>query len=704
MSRHTFSNGSVRALATLFAATALLSACSGPPTDASSDRPAPEKMLLDNANGVNWPAYGRTYGEQHFSPLTTVNDTTVGNLGLMWSLDLPAGNSVTQPLAIDGILYFATGYSVVHAVDAVSGKAMWTYDPKAPEAAGDRLRRAWGSRGIAYANGKIFTGTVDGRLIAINAYTGDEVWSQQTLKQGDVRYITGAPRVFDGKVIIGHGGADSGNTRGYVTAYDIQTGKKLWRFYTVPGNPAEDLEDPAYKMAAKTWAGEWWKVGGGGTVWNAMTYDAGTRTIILGTGNGAPWNRRARSKDTGDNLFLSSIVGLDAETGKYKWHYQVNPGETWDYNAAMDMHLADLPIGGKIRKVLITAPKNGFLYVIDRTNGKFISAERIAKVTWASGIDQKTGRPIEIPAARYPNGTKFEMWPGSSGAHSHFPSAFSPATGLIYIPLIESGLVYSDAGIDTAHWKRAPHAQYDFAVYPLLDESKKLAPSTSFLLAWNPITQTVAWKIPTPKKWNGGLMATAGNLVFQGQADGKFNAYNAKDGKLLWSFGAEAPVLAAPITYSAGGRQYVTVITGMGTTAGMDASALPLRVDYRTQPRRVLTFALGGKGALPRTEPAHVTAVADPDYRADPAAEMRGAMVFGQCMTCHGMGADAGGGMAPDLRASSVILSAEALSSVLHDGALVANGMPRFAEFTPQQREDLRQFLRSRAAAMRAGK
>lgn len=703
MSSHTFSSSSFRAWSAVCTAAALLSACS-PPEDASTARPAPEKMLLDNADGANWPAYGRTYGEQHFSPLTAVNDSTVGNLGLMWSLDLPPGNSMTQPLAVDGILYFATGYSVVRAVDAVSGKPMWTYDPKAPEAAGDRLRRAWGSRGIAYANGKIFTGTVDGRLIAINAYTGDEVWSQQTLEQGDVRYITGAPRVFDGKVIIGHGGADSGNTRGYVTAYDAQTGKKLWRFYTVPGNPARELADPAYKMAAKTWAGEWWKMGGGGTVWNAMTYDAGTKTIILGTGNGAPWNRRARSKGIGDNLFLSSIVGLDAQTGKYKWHYQVNPGETWDYNAAMDMHLADLPINGKIRKVLVTAPKNGFLYVIDRTNGKFISAEKIAKVTWASGIDPKTGRPIEIPAARYPDGKAFAVWPASSGAHSHLPSAFSPATGLIYIPVIESGMVYSDAGIDTAHWKRAPHAQYDFAVYPLLEESKKLAAPTSFLLAWNPVTQKAAWKIPTPKKWNGGLMATAGNLVFQGQADGQFNAYNAKDGTRLWSFAAQAPVLAAPITYTANGRQYVTVITGMGTTSGLDPSSNAMRVEYRTEARRVLTFALGGKATLPQSPPARFVAVTDPDYRPDPAAEMRGAMVFGQCMTCHGMEADGGGGLAPDLRTSSVILSPEALSSVLHDGALLANGMPRFRELTQQQRDDVRQYLRSRAAALRAGK
>ncbi|MET0545665.1 MAG: PQQ-dependent dehydrogenase, methanol/ethanol family, partial [Caulobacterales bacterium] len=549
-----------------------------------------EKILADSSSGRDWPAYGRTYGEQHFSPLTQISATNVKRLGLAWSLDLPPGNTITQPLAIDGMLYFTVGNSRIHAVDAASGKLLWVYDPKANEAAGKRLRSSWGSRGIAWWNDKIFTGAVDGRLIAVDAKTGRELWSQQTLQPGDLRYITGAPRVFDGKVIVGHGGADSADIRGYVTTYDADTGKFLWRFYTVPGDPAKGFEDDAQKMAAQTWSGEWWKYGGGGNVWNAMTYDAETDTILLGTGNGAPWNHRVRSAGKGDNLFLCSIVALDAKTGHYKWHYQINPGESWDYNASMDMHLADLSIQGKPRKVIVTAPKNGFLYVIDRLNGKLISAEKIAKVTWADRIDVKTGRPVETADARFPDGKTFELWPSPMGAHTNLPSAFSPKSGLVYIAVGEQGIRLNDRNIDPAKWKRKADGVTDFALNAGYGEPPMIMPATSALVAWNPISQKLAWKVPTPLFWNGGAMATAGDLVFQGQADGLFSAYKADTGERLWSMQAHGAVLAAPISYSVGGRQYVTVLTGMGLTAGINAFGLPRRFDYRTQERRVLTF------------------------------------------------------------------------------------------------------------------
>src|SRR5665213_1801033 len=361
-------------------------------SEATAAGSAADAQLQDNSDGHNWPAYGRTYGEQHFSPLTEINRPNVGTLKLAWSVDLPTGNSATAPLAVDGILYAATGYSIVRAFDARTGEGLWVYDPKATQVPG-HFRLGWGSRGLGYWHGKIYTGTNDGRLIAIDAKSGKPVWSVMTLDPNDNggRYITGAPRAFAGKIIIGHGGADVGSIRGYVTAYDAETGKQLWRFYTVPGNPADGFENKAMEMAAKTWSGPWWKYGGGGTVWNAMTYDAETDTIFLGTGNGSPWNRKIRSQGKGDNLFLCSIVALDAKTGAYKWHYQTNPGESWDYNAAMDMELADLTIDGKPRKVVMSAPKNGFLYVIDRTNGKLISVKKIAHVTWASRIDLRTG-------------------------------------------------------------------------------------------------------------------------------------------------------------------------------------------------------------------------------------------------------------------------------------------------------------------------
>jgi quinohemoprotein ethanol dehydrogenase len=657
-------------------------------------------QLLDGSDGADWPAFGRTYGEQHFSPLRTINDSNIGELGLAWSMELGLGNSVTGPLAVGGILYFASGYSLVHAVDAASGKLLWKFDPKAPEASGQKLRQGWGSRGIAYWNGKIYTGTQDGRLIAVNAATGRQLWSQMTVGKDDARFISGPPRVFDGKVIIGHGGADVGSIRGYVTTYDAETGRQLWRFHVVPGNPADGFENEAMAMAAKTWAGEWWKHGGGGTVWNAMTYDAEFDTVYLGTGNGAPWNHKIRSAGKGDNLFLSSVVALDAKTGRYKWHYQINPGETWDYNASMDMELAELNIGGRPRKVLMTAPKNGFFYVLDRANGKLISAEPFVTVNWASKIDLVTGRPVEMPGVRYEN-KPTTIRPTPVGAHSWLPMSFSPQSGLVYIPAIDLVATFDDRGITPANWRRKEGLALDYAVNAGIATDPS-TPTQSALVAWNPVTQKEAWRIPTPGHFNGGTMATAGNLVFQGQADSKFNAYDARTGKRLWSFAAGAPVVAPPITYTAGGRQYVTVLTGMGTSGAFFGPLLEqFGIDYRTQKRRVLTFAIGGTRQLPPRPVFVAKAVDDPDYRPNPAlAEAGGGIYNTRCVVCHG-GEAIAGGAAPDLRMSGAILSPEVFASIVQEGALVPSGMPRFEELTAQDQAALRQYVRDKAKALR---
>jgi len=660
--------------------------------------------LADDADGRNWAAFGRTYGEQHYSPLDEINAGNVARLGLAWSLDLPPGNSVTGPVVVDGVIYVASGYSVLRAIDAASGKVLWLYDPKVPEAAGRKLRTAWGSRGIAWWDGKVYTGTADGRLIAVDAKTGRPVWSVMTVHRDDVRYISGAPRVFDGKVIIGHGGADFGPLRGYVTTYDAQTGRQLWRFHTVPGDPAKGFEDAAMEMAAKTWAGEWWKHGGGGNVWNAFTYDAESDTIILGTGNGSPWNRRIRSADQGDNLFLCSIVALDAKTGAYQWHYQVNPGESWDYNSSMDMQLAELVIEGRTRKVLMTAPKNGFFYVIDRTNGRLISAEPIARVSWAERIDIATGRPVEVAGARYPDGGRFVMWPGPVGAHSWLPMAYSPKSGLAYVPVIEMATRYDDAGIDPRTWQRSPHRGVDGGAHvDFLAAAADPLNGTSSLLAWNPATQKPAWKLPTPGFWNGGVMATGGDLVFQGRIDRRFDAYEAGSGRLLWSFDAEAPVIAPPITYTVHGRQYVTVLTGMATSgAGFGPMLERFHIDYRTQARRVLTFALDARGTLPSSPDVPVRAVEDPGFVPDSARAARADDRFGRsCGICHGVNAVAAGG-APDLRASAIPLDARAFAAVVREGALVPRGMPRYEEFTDEQLGDLAFYIRTQAAKLRA--
>ena len=654
--------------------------------------------LSDGSDGRDWAAFGRTFGEQHYSPLSKINAGNIKKLGLAWSLDLPPGNSVTGPLAVDGVLYIATGYSIVRAIDVASGKQLWVYDPKAPAASGDKLRQGWGIRGLAYWNAKLYVGTQDGRLIAIDAKSGAPVWSAMTVEKDDYRFISGPPRVFDGKVIIGHAGADAGDTRGYVTTYDAETGKQLWRFWTVPGDPSKGFENPAMEMAAKTWAGEWWKRGGGGTVWSAMTYDAEFDTVYLGTGNGAPWNYRIRSQGKGDNLFLCSIVALDAKTGAYKWHYQFNPGETWDWNAAMDMELADLTIDGKPRKVVMTAPKNGFFYVIDRASGKLISAEKIAKmVTWATKIDLATGRPVEVPEARFPNGTSFLVAPSSYGAHSWMPMAFSPKTGLAYVPLTEMAMEMNDRGIDLKNWVR-PGGNAIVGGLNLAQPKD----SSGALVAWNPVTQKEAWRVPLPIYWTGGVMATAGNLVFQGRVEGSFDAYNAKTGEHVWSFATQAPVLAPPITYSVGRKQYVTVLSGADTAGSvLGPLSKQFNIDYRTEARRVLTFALGGTATIPKSVNEPIIAVEDPDYKPNKKLAQHGEQIYGlHCVLCHGQNAVAAG-HAPDLRASPIPLSPEAFSSIVHDGSLIEQGMPHFHEMWPADLAALRQYIRAKAAELR---
>ena len=659
----------------------------------------PAAGLIDGNKGDDWPGYGRTYGEQHFSPLAAVNTGNVGKLGLAWSYDLPVGNSVSGPIEVGGTLYTATGYSVVRAFNAATGRLLWSYDSRAGTTAGHKLREGWGIRGLAWWNGKLIVGIQDGHLLALDAKTGKPAWSVMTVGKDDLRFISGPPRVFDGKVIIGHGGSDAANTRGYVTAYDAMTGKQLWRFFIVPGNPAVD-KDETTRIAAKTWSGEWWKYGGGGASFNTFTYDRETNTIMIGTGNGSPWNHKIRSLGKGDNLFVCSILALDATTGKYKWHYQYNPGETWDYNAAMDMQLADITIDGKPRKVVMEAPKNGFFYVIDRTNGQLISAEKIAYASWASKIDIATGRPVENPAARFPGGEPFDLFPGPMGAHTWLPSAYSPQTRLIYLPVTELGFRYDDRGFKVG-WSRVPDNAIDGAynVGAASNADPNAPPASSRLVAWNPATQKAAWKVPTSGSWNGGILATAGNLVFQGETNGTFNAYDASTGRRLWQFAAQAAVLAPPISYRVNGVQYVTVLAGMGTSAGLVPQAMP--IDYRTQARRVLTFRLGGTGTLPKAAPFVIRASDDPDFKPDDKSAERGGAIFNRnCGICHG-GAAISGGTAPDLRASPIPPSAEAFRQVVHEGALTIHGMPRWDDLTDGQLADIRQYIRTQADLLR---
>ncbi|MBK7948376.1 MAG: PQQ-dependent dehydrogenase, methanol/ethanol family [Deltaproteobacteria bacterium] len=659
-----------------------------------------DDLLARERPGRTGPPTGVSSTSSAFSPLAQIDRANVGRLGIAWTLELPELAYVTTvPLAVDGIVYFTAGYSVVHAVDARSGRILWRHDPEVRRAPGHKMLANWGARGLAFWKGRVYVGTADGRLVALEARTGTVAWSVRTFPLDDQRYISGAPRVFDGKVVIGHGGADFGPIRGYVTTYDAETGRQLWRFHVVPGNPADGFESEAMAMAARTWKGEWWKHGGGGTVWNAITYDPELDRIYLGTGNGAPWNQKIRSPGGGDNLFLCSVVALDADTGEYVWHYQTTPGETWDYNSAMDMVLAELELEGRRRKVLLHAPKNGFFYVLDRETGKLISAEKIARVTWAERIDLASGRPVEHPEARFAKGGAL-VAPDNGGAHSWHPMAFSPATGLAYVPVRESQQYYSDRDVDLARWQHPPGMIFSTGLSSTdAPPPGAITAPTSALLAWNPATQREAWRVPTPGGFGGGVLTTAGGLVFQADAAGRLNAYDDATGKSLWSSDLGVGTLAPPITYTVDGRQHVSILAGFfGGPTALGAPAARFGWVGREQPRRLVTFVLDGQGRLPRpSRQAQALPLAAPEFVVDPKKVERGARTFGaNCVNCHGVDAVAGGA-APDLRASPIPLSLEAFDEIVRGGSLAIRGMPRFDWIEREDLDAMRHYLRQRA-------
>ena len=674
-----------------------------------TDQPADGSILSDPDN---WPQFGRTPGQQQYSPLDQVNLNTVADLKLAWHHDLRSGFTASEPIEVDGKLFVTTGHSYITAMDATTGQVLWVYDGKTRERATSPLQMGWGNKGIAFWNGRIFIATTDGLVIALDADSGKEIWRQNQFVDGAPRNVNGPPRVFDGKVIIGFGGADISPARGYVSAYDAMSGKLAWRFFTVPGNPGKPPESKADAIARPTWKGNWYgtdaqRIGGGGTAWNAFSYDPELDLIYIGVGNGFPYAQAKRSPGGGDNLFLASIVAVDAKTGQYRWHYQVCPAEQWDCTATQDMSLATIQINGKPRKVIMQAPKNGFFYVLDRATGKFISAEKIAKVTWASRIDQATGRPVENPGIRY-TGKKqmFEMWPGPQGAHSWLPQAYSPRTGLVYIPVIDDAALIGDGALGGNPFT----ASMGVSLQPDLDVPGSLK---GYLKAWDPVAQKARWTVNLPGAWPGGVMATGGDLVFQGTIDHRFVAYNAATGKEVWSFKTQSPIVAPPITYRVNGKQYVTVLTGNGASGAGVQSAMVrgYDTDYRL-PRHVLTFAIGGKDNLPAFTPTPPAPLADPGFKPDPRIATAGGLLFATkgCMVCHGMNAIPGGA-APDLRYSPVVLDASAFKQVVQGGALKPNGMPVYPKLIDSDLESLRHYLRIRAmqapaedAAVRAGK
>ena len=635
-----------------------------------------------------WPSLGRTPDEQRFSPLAKIDTANVGKLGLAWFADLDTnrGQEAT-PLMIDGVLYISTSWSKVKAFDARTGKLIWAYDPKVPGEFAGRGCCDVVNRGVAVWDGKIYVASYDGRLIALDTKTGAEVWSVLTLDHDKPVTSTGAPRIVKGKVIIGNAGGEFG-VRGYISAYDAKTGKLAWRFYTVPGNPANPVEQPVLEKASKTWSGNWWDLGGGATVWDGIVYDEKSNLVFFGTGNGSPWNRAYRGSGGGDNLFVASIVAVNADTGMYAWHYQEAPGEGWDYDATSPLMVADLKIGAKPQRVLMQASKNGYFYVLDAKSGKFISANNFVPANWTNGFNPKTGRPNVNQDVRYDETGKATMiMPGAQGAHGWHPMSFNPQTGLVYFSGVTTGFAMKGAptfkavpmGANTGLGQAAPSE---------LKTPPPAGGARSQLVAWDPVNQKEVWHTEVLGTIGAGTLSTAGGLVFQGTTKGRLVAYRATDGKELWSMEAQTGVVAAASTYELDGEQYIAQEVGYGV----------VRYGSSNQ-SRLLVFKLGGTGALPPPPPPLPPLVLNPppSTASQETIEAGHQKFASHCAMCHEPFA-ANRGVFPDLRYSPMLNAAETFKSIVIDGALQANGMSSFRDrLSPAEAETIRAYMIERA-------
>ena len=655
-----------------------------------------QRLVQADDEPGNWMSYGRTYSEQRYSPLKQVNTDTVADLGLAWSYDLKTERGIeATSIVVDGVMYTTSAWSIVHAINARNGEHLWTFDPMVAKQKAKHTCCDVVNRGVAVWKGQVFFGALDGRLFALDAATGSVNWQVATVDPTLPYTITGAPRVVKDKVLIGNGGAEFG-VRGFISAYNVADGSMAWRFYTVPGNPELGFESDAQEMAAKTWKGKWWELGGGGgTVWDAMAYDPDLDLLYFGVGNGTPWNQEVRSPGGGDNLFLSSIVAVRPDTGAYVWHYQTTPGETWDYTATQHIILADMELDGKLRKVLMQAPKNGFFYVLDRTNGKLLSANNYINITWATHVDMETGRPVEVPGSRYQN-KPFLMYPSYLGGHNWHPMSYNPQTGLVYIPVLDIPSTYAQPD----NFKYNPGV-FNLGTHGILaglpdDQAERDAVGALVqgrLLAWDPVKQQEAWRVEHKGSWNGGTFTTAGNLVFQGTADGNLVAYRADNGDKLWDFPTQTGVVAPPISYEVDGEQYISVNVGWG---GAFALVFGEYVQNESLPNvsRVLTFKLGVDGALPDVTWEQTVVFNPPEQTADEETTELGHAIFQDiCLHCHGLNA-VSGMLIPDLRGSAYLWDGEGWDDVLRGGKLKDKGMASFADnVSEEESQALRAYI-----------
>lgn len=679
-------------------ATVLSIICCGPAVAQIVGKVTQARVIEEGPAGSNWFVKGGTFRGEHFSPLDDINAETVADLRLAWSLTLDAPDGIAAtPIVVDGIAYLSASMSIVYAVDAKTGRLRWCFDPEVRRHFSDNPYLSWtarANRGVAVWDGRVYVATAACELIAIDAATGRQAWSRVTCDT-DLGYaITDSPYVGGGRVYVGNAGSESGEkNRGYVSAYDADDGRLLWRFYTVPSADRDENVSAAMKMAAGTWSGDALETfGGGGSSWNEMTYDPESDLLFFGTAGALPYVHAVRSPDGGDNLFTSSVLAVNAATGAYVWHYQTVPEDSWEYNATMNIVLADLTINGKKRDTLLIAPKNGFFYVLDRATGELLSADKYAKANWATHINMETGRPELDPDGEFwnrPEGTTSMIWPNMWGAHSWNPMAYHPQLRLAYIPVVDlpSSVTTGESG--------------DFSdTMDIVSEVDGVPHSPGKLVAWDPVEQLPRWRVDHRYASNGGVLATGGNLVFQGSGSGEFSAYRAESGEQLWSVVTGSAINAAPVSYSIDDEQFVLIPVGSG--GGMQFVYPEMHADEGTRgPTRLMAFSLTGSAAmpavsdeLPELPPVPAQTAAEPVVAAG-----RG-LYTDYCGFCHGKnGMARANSSVPDLRFSGSDVH-DAWNGIIIGGARQALGMPAF-ELSLDEAGAIQAYILSKAHRLR---